>query len=165
MFVFLRLALLSLVLAVPGLGQEPIWRGRVVGISDGDTIKVLTLTKQQIRVRIAFIDCPETGQAFGSRAKQAMSELVFGKDVELRPHTIDRYGRLVALVYVEGVDTGLALLTAGLAWPYYRYLPEASSSLQDSYRSAAERAKAARLGLWSDPKPVPPWEWRASLAH
>jgi endonuclease YncB( thermonuclease family) len=163
MLIFLRLALLSLFLAIPGLGQEPIWRGSVVGISDGDTIKVLTPAKQQIRVRIAFIDCPETGQAFGSRAKQAMSELVFGKDVELRPYTIDRYGRLVAVVYIDGIDTGLDLLTAGLAWPYYRYLPEAPSSLQDSYRSAAERAKAARLGLWSDPEPIAPWEWRYSV--
>jgi endonuclease YncB( thermonuclease family) len=83
------------------LAQESIWYGCCVGISDGDTIKVLTAAKQQIRVRIALIDAPQKGQAFGQRAKQAMSDLVFGKDVELRPHTIDRYGRLVARVFVD----------------------------------------------------------------
>src|SRR4029077_11621034 len=83
------------------LAQESIWYGCCVGISDGDMIKVLTAAKQQIRVRIALIDAPQKGQAFGQRAKQAMSDLVFGKDVELRPHTIDRYGRLVARVFVD----------------------------------------------------------------
>src|SRR5262245_2080033 len=77
------------------LQQEPVL-GHTIGITDGDTIRVLTADKQQIRGRIAFIDAPERGQAFGQRAKQAMSELVFGKDVELHPHTVDRYGRLVA---------------------------------------------------------------------
>jgi endonuclease YncB( thermonuclease family) len=65
---------------VRGPEQAPV-RGRIVAVTDGDTIKVLTASQQQIRVRIAFIDAPEKGQAFGQRAKQAMSELVFGKDV------------------------------------------------------------------------------------
>jgi len=71
-----------------GLEQEPI-RGRTIGITDGDTIKVLSADKEQILVRIAFIDAPEKGQPFGERAKQALSKLVFDKEVELRPHTID----------------------------------------------------------------------------
>ena len=74
-----------------GLEQEPI-RGRTIGITDGDTIKVLSADKEQILVRIAFIDAPEKGKPFGERAKQALSKLVFDKEVELRPHTIDRYG-------------------------------------------------------------------------
>jgi micrococcal nuclease len=94
--------LLALLLfCVPAIAQESVWYGRCIGVSDGDTIKVLTAAKQQIRVRLAFIDAPEKGQAFGQRAKQAMSGLVFGKDVELRPHSIDRYGRLVARVLAE----------------------------------------------------------------
>jgi len=74
-----------------GLEQEPI-RGRTIGITDGDTIKVLSADKEQILVRIAFIDAPEKGKPFGERAKQALSKLVFDKEVELRPYTIDRYG-------------------------------------------------------------------------
>lgn len=60
--------------------------GRITGIVDGDTINVLILAKRQFRVRLAFVDAPEKGQAFGQRAKAAMSELLFGKDVKLRPH-------------------------------------------------------------------------------
>jgi endonuclease YncB( thermonuclease family) len=90
-------------------------------------------------VRIAFIDAPEKGQPFGKRAKAAMSELVFGKDVELRPHSIDRYGRLAATVYVDGIDAGPELLKAGLAWPYEGYLVEASQPVQESYGQAAAK--------------------------
>jgi endonuclease YncB( thermonuclease family) len=134
--------------------------GRITGIVDGDTVNVLILGKQQIRVRIAFIDAPEKGQAFGQRAKQAMSELVFGKDVKLRPHTIDRYGRLVARVIVDNQDAGLELLKEGLCWVYERYLPEASPDIQVSYQQAQAAALEQKSGLWSDPFPVPPWDWR-----
>jgi endonuclease YncB( thermonuclease family) len=86
------------------LGLEHVTlHGRVTGIVDGDTINVLIRARQQIRVRI---DAPEKGQAFSQRAKAAMSELVFGKDVKLRPHTIDRHGRLIARVLVDGRTQG-----------------------------------------------------------
>jgi len=77
--------------------QEPV-RGRCVAVIDGDTIRVLTVDQQLLRVRLAFIDAPERRQAFGTRAKQAMSDLVFGHEVTLYPHAIDRYGRTVAIV-------------------------------------------------------------------
>jgi endonuclease YncB( thermonuclease family) len=123
---------------------------------------VLTSAKQQLRVRIAWIDAPEKSQAFGSRAKQAMSELLFGKDVELEPYTIDRYGRLVAVVYVDGVDAGLELLKQGMAWVYDRYVSEASPEIRASYRAAQAAAQSGKLGLWQDPEPVPPWLYRAA---
>jgi endonuclease YncB( thermonuclease family) len=75
-----------LLLTTYALAQDVI-HGHVVAVSDGDTIKVLTAEKQLLRVRVAWIDAPESSQAFGQRAKQAMSTLVFGKDVELRFHT------------------------------------------------------------------------------
>jgi micrococcal nuclease len=118
-----------------------------VAVTDGDTVRVLTASQQQIRVRLAFIDAPEKGQAFGQRAKQAMSELVFGKDVERESHTIDRYGRLVAVVYVDGTDAGLELLKAGLCWVYERYVVEASAELQARYRNTQEMAQVQRAGL------------------
>jgi endonuclease YncB( thermonuclease family) len=154
-------ALLVLLLVVSGLSQEPVTvRGKVVGTTDGDTIKVLVADRQLIKVRLAFIDSPEMHQAFGYRAKQAMSALVFGKEVELRPHTIDRYGRLVAIVYMDGTDAGLEMIRQGYAWCYDRYLPEASEAIQASYRQAQEGARTKQAGLWSDPDPIPPWEWR-----
>jgi endonuclease YncB( thermonuclease family) len=134
--------------------------GRITGIVDGDTINVLILGKQHIRVRLAFVDAPERGQAFGQRAKQAMSELVFGKDAKLRPHTIDRYGRLVARVIIDNQDAGLELLKQGLCWVYEKYVGEASPEIQTSYRAAQVVAQSEKTGLWQDAVPVPPWEWR-----
>jgi endonuclease YncB( thermonuclease family) len=142
-----------------GLEQEPVY-GRCVGVTEGDTIRVLTAKQQLIKVRVAFIDCPEARQPFGTRAKQAMSRLVFDKDVELAPHATDRYGRLVAMVYVDGIDAGFELLTAGMAWPYYRYLAQAPAEVQASYSAAGGRARDQRVGLWVDPEPIAPWQWR-----
>jgi endonuclease YncB( thermonuclease family) len=140
--------------------QKEAILGRVIGVTDGDTVKVLTADNQQIRVRIAFIDAPERRQAFGQRAKQAMSELAFDKEVELRPHTVDRYGRLVARVLVDGQDAGLELLKQGLCWMYEKYVIEAPLELQVSYRAAEALARSDRIGLWQDSDPVPPWQWR-----
>jgi len=96
-----------------------------------------------------------------------MSKLVFDKEVELRPHTIDHYGRLVARVIIDNQDAGLELLKQGLCWVYEKYVGEASGETQASYRAAQAAARSDKLGLWQDPDPVPPWEWckdkRASL--
>jgi endonuclease YncB( thermonuclease family) len=89
-----------------------------------------------------------------------MSALVFGKDVELRFHTVDRYGRLVCMVFVDGTDAGLELIREGLAWAYVKYLTEASPEIQQSYSAAEAVAQAERIGLWVDADPQPPWEYR-----
>jgi endonuclease YncB( thermonuclease family) len=89
-----------------------------------------------------------------------MRELVFGKDVKLRPHTIDRYGHLVARVLIDNEDAGLELLKEGLCWVYQKYVGEASAEIRSSYWAAQAAAQSDRLGLWQDPDPVPPWEWR-----
>jgi endonuclease YncB( thermonuclease family) len=122
----LRMALtafLGLLLASTAFSQEAIVRGKCVGVHDGDSCTLLVSGDRQIKIRVAFLDAPELGQPFGYRAKKAMSNLLFGKYVLVRPHTIDRYGRLVGLVYVEGADAGLQMLRQGLAWCYTRYLP------------------------------------------
>jgi endonuclease YncB( thermonuclease family) len=154
-------ALLACLLWAAGALAQDTLHGRVVGVTDGDTLKVLTAEKQLLRVRVSWIDAPEMGQAFGQRAKQAMSALVFGKDVELQFHTVDRYGRLVCMVFVDGKDACLALVKQGLAWKFDRYLPEASLEVQQSYTAAEAAARAARTGLWaSGDEPQPPWEFR-----
>jgi endonuclease YncB( thermonuclease family) len=89
-----------------------------------------------------------------------MSELVFGKEIELQTHAIDRYGRTVAMVFVSGRDVGLQLIKAGLAWAYDHYLPEASPEIQAQYAAAETAARDSRLGLWVDSNPLPPWEYR-----
>ena len=109
------IALLALLLASTTFGQEAIVSGVVVGITDGDTCKVLAADNQLLRVRLSWIDAPEKSQAFGQRSKQHLSELVFGREVELHTHGLDRYGRTLAVVMLDGVDINLEQVTSGMA--------------------------------------------------
>jgi endonuclease YncB( thermonuclease family) len=113
----------------------------LVGIPDGDTLKVLVGDQKLLRIRLAFCDAPEKKQAFGTRAKQAMSELVFGKDIDLRLHAIDRYGRAVGQVAVDGKDVGAEMLRQGLAWVYERCINEASTEFRTLIRNLRKRPK------------------------
>jgi endonuclease YncB( thermonuclease family) len=141
------LSLIALLLLAANAWAQELIHGRTVGISDGETIEVLTAENQVLHVRVAWIDAPEVGQAFGRRAKQFMSALAFGRDVELGPQAIDRYGRTVAMVFVDGRDVGLELIKEGLAWTYEPYLPEASSEIQAKYSVAETAARVSRPGL------------------
>lgn len=149
-------AVALLVATAPGLAEQ--FTGRVVGVSDGDTVTVLRQTAQgprPARIRLHGIDCPESRQAFGTRAKQFTSAAAFGKQATVDVKDTDRYGRLVAVVTVEGRNLNRELVKAGLAWWYRQYAP------QDRDLAALEaEARAAHRGLWADPWPVPPWEFR-----
>jgi endonuclease YncB( thermonuclease family) len=148
--------------------------GRVVGVSDGDTVTVLDAAKAQHKVRLAGIDAPEKGQPFGERSKENLSRLVFGRDVRVDWRKTDRYGRLVGTVWVASpdapcrrnadcantLDAGMAQLTVGLAWHYKKYAHEQEPEQRGQYAFAEEEARAKRVGLWKDANPVPPWEWR-----
>ena len=133
----------------------------VVGISDGDTFKA-RCPYEQIRVRFAGIDAPESGQAFGRVAKQYLAQLIFRKHVRVAQSKATRsYGRIVANVYDErGQDVGLMMVGAGLAWHYKRFAREQTPSARLAYMRAEEVARAQTLGLWADPHAQPPWEWR-----
>jgi endonuclease YncB( thermonuclease family) len=131
--------------------------GKVVGVSDGDTITVLR-DRTPVKVRLNAIDCPESGQDFGNRAKIATSELSFGKIVTVRLRGNDRYGRTVADVMLpDGQSLSYELVHLGFAWWYRRYAPNNTVLA----RLEAE-ARAAKIGLWSQSDPVPPWAWRKS---
>ena len=147
--------LLFLIAAAVGVSGAEIV-GRVVGVSDGDTITVLDdLDKGRFRVRFAGIDAPEKGQAFGQKAKQYLSGLIFGKAVSVRFTAIDRYGRIVGRVYLDRADIGLAMLSAGFAWHYVHF------DKSPEYAAAEKQARADRVGLWSDSAPpVSPWDYR-----
>jgi len=126
----------------------------VVGISDGDTLKVRCPDQPQIAVRLAEIDAPEKAQPFGQRSKALLSALCFRKQAEVRPSTRDRYGRIVARVTCAGTDANAAMVRAGMAWAYARYLTDPTIQAMEI------AARRERLGLWADAHPVPPWEWR-----
>ncbi len=129
--------------------------GRVVGVADGDTITVLHNGKGE-RIRLHGIDCPEKRQAFGNRAKQFTSTLVFGTTVTVQVLDRDRYGRTVAEVLLpDGRSLNRELVRAGFAWWYWRYTPD-----DETLAQLEREARAAKRGLWADAEPVPPWEWR-----
>jgi len=136
--------------------------GRVIGISDGDTLTLHTHDKQQLKVRLAGIDAPEKGQSFGQASKRNLSELVYGKRVEVESNKKDRYGRTVGKVLSDGFDVNLEQVKAGLAWHYKAYEKEQTPSDRIAYAEAEQSARAARKGLWIDQYPIPPWEFRAS---
>jgi micrococcal nuclease len=140
--------------------------GKVVGVSDGDTITVLEKpphpdsragTATQHRIRLFGIDAPESHQAFGSKAKQFASELVFGKQVRVVKQDIDRYGRVVGIVFVEQVCLNEELVRHGFAWVYPQYCKIA---LCADWSRLEAQARAAKTGLWAHTDPVAPWEFR-----
>lgn len=125
----------------------------VVKIADGDTLTILD-QRQQIKVRLANIDAPERKQAFGTRSQQSLAALCFRKTVTVQVQTIDRYGRTVAVVTCDGVEANRAQVERGMAWVYTRYNKDpALHALQSS-------ARESKRGLWVDPEPIPPWEFR-----
>jgi endonuclease YncB( thermonuclease family) len=147
------------------------FEARVVGVADGDTITVLDANNVQHRIRLAGIDAPEKGQPFSERSKQSLRRMVMGRLVRIEWDEIDRYGRLVGKVWVtpagincnqqpcpKTLDAGRAQLTVGLAWHYLGRQQAEEDSL--AYEFDETEARARRVGLWSEPDPIAPWDWR-----
>lgn len=142
------------------LASADVLDGRVVGVTDGDTVTVIDAAKTEYKIRVAGIDAPEKAMPWGQKSKQAMSDRVYGRDVRVDWSKRDRYGRIVGKVIVDGKDAGLALVGEGLAWHYKKYENEQPLADRLEYARLENEARAMRRGLWSDPAPVPPWEWR-----
>jgi endonuclease YncB( thermonuclease family) len=132
------------------------WSGMVVGVSDGDTITVLHEGKGE-KIRLYGIDAPEKGQAFSKRAKQFTSQMVYGKTVEVETKETDRYGRSVVLISVDGQSLNEALIKNGFAWVYRKYCKE---TFCEDWLDLEIVARYGKIGLWGDPNPIPPWEFR-----
>lgn len=134
--------------------------GKVVSVTDGDTIKVLDASKVQHVVRLSGIDAPEKKMPFGQRSKQNLSTLVYGKWVQIEGSKNDRYGRSVGKVLVNNRDANLAQIQAGMAWHYKQYQREQSILDRQLYADAQVTAAHTKQGLWQEPDPIPPWDWR-----
>lgn len=134
--------------------------GKVVGITDGDTLTLLDENQTQYRIRVSGIDTPERGQAFGHVASENLAKLAFGQLAAADCQKQDRYGRWVCVVRVNGMDVGLSQIKAGLAWHYKKYASEQTPTDQDLYAKAEQEAKVTGIGLWKDADPTPPWDWR-----
>src|SRR5215475_413554 len=143
-----------LLMVVPILGHTEQFTGKVVGISDGDTISVLREGKA-VKVRLYGVDAPEKAQAFGTQARKFTSDLVFQQTVTVAIQNTDRYGRLVGEVLLPGGRSlNQELVKAGMAWWYRPYAPKDTTLAQ-----LEAEARAAKRGLWVDAQPVPPWQW------
>ena len=140
----------------PASGDDArILDGRVVGITDGDTLTLL-VDREQVRVRLAQIDAPESNQPYGKKAKAALSALAFGKRGHVEVVDIDRYGRTVGEVFVDGIDVNREMVREGHAWAYTKY------SHTTEIIELEDGARAAKKGLWALPESQrePPWIWR-----
>jgi endonuclease YncB( thermonuclease family) len=128
--------------------------GKVIGVHDGDTLKIL-VNQRQTTIRLNAIDAPELGQPFGQKSKQALSSLVFGKTVLVEAKSTDRYGRAVGDARIDGRSVNEHMLREGMAWHFKRY---------DNNERLAEieaAARSAKRGLWIDANPEAPWDYRA----
>jgi endonuclease YncB( thermonuclease family) len=130
--------------------------GRVVKVADGDTLTILDAEQTRHRVRLHGIDTPEYKQPYGTAAKNALANLVAGEGVGIDVKDTDRYGRTVGVVYKGNVNINLEMVRNGYAWWYKKYAP-----FDDDLRLAQQQAQVDKAGLWADPNPVSPWEWRS----
>ena len=154
---YLRVALLfTVLLAIPSLCHA--WSGKVIHVADGDTITVMKSGKK-VKVRLYGIDTPETKQWYGQNAKIFTSSQVMGKTVDVETMATDRYGRTVGLVSVEDLILNRHLVEYGYAWVYHRYCKKPFCA---DWTEMEAEAKAAKRGLWKNPKSIPPWEYRRS---
>lgn len=150
----------TLIAALSGPSAEADLSCKVVGVSDGDTITALCQGNEQVKVRLAEIDAPEKAQPFGTKSKQSLSDLCFGKQARIASQGRDRYGRTIGRMYCftpgvkTEIDANAEQVRRGFAWVYDRYVTDPNLyPLQDA-------ARAERRGLWADSAPTPPWEWR-----
>ena len=164
-----RLTLLSLLLLLSACEPNAPLSGHVVSVADGDTLTLIDAQQQTHRVRLQGIDAPEKAQPFGRKSKDNLTRLVLNKPVRVEWDHRDRYDRIIGKVWVQPdscptcpltLDAGHAQLTVGLAWWYRAYASEQSPQDRGAYAFSEQEARAKRAGLWRQPNPVPPWEWR-----
>jgi len=131
------------------------YTGKVISIADGDTLRIL-YRGGQLKIHLAEIDTPERKQPWGTRAKQALSDKVFGEVVDVVKVDRDRYGRIVGRIYLDGRDINREMVAEGHAWVYRKYMRDKTLLIDEA------AARDAGLGLWSLPEAqrVPPWKWR-----
>ncbi len=130
---------------------------RVIRIIDGDTLEVM-YGELPVMIRLAHIDCPENrgGQPFGKKAKQVLSDLCFGQNIEIEyTGDKDRNGRYICVIYNQnGLNLNKEMMKLGMAWHYKKY------STDQEYKRLEEEARQNKIGLWAEPDPTPPWQWR-----
>lgn len=144
--------------------SRPHFDGKVTSVLDGDTIEVLKDGKA-IRIRLNGIDSPEKSQAYGMKAKEFTSDMLFGKTVRVFGKENDRYGRLIADIYIDAANTSgeygawynKVIVVSGYAWHYKAYSKDAELD------AAEQTARRMKMGLWQLASPVAPWDYRKNV--
>jgi endonuclease YncB( thermonuclease family) len=142
------------------VGASTLTPGLIVGVSDGDTATLLTHDKQQLKIRLVGIDAPEKKQAYGTKAREHLASRIFKQEVEVDLRSKDHYGRFLGVIYKGGIDINQGMIQDGYAWFYKHYAKEQPKGEALRYANSEESAKQLRKGLWADPSPVPPWDFR-----
>lgn len=155
---YFLLFLISILLLLPTVSFSTTITGKVISVADGDTITILTPSKEQIKIRLSAVDTPEGSQAYGKAAKKFTSSMVYKKNVQVEKETIDRYGRTVGFVLVDGANLSEEIIRNGYGWVYRKYC---KWSFCDVWLELERTARESRIGLWADKNAIPPWEWRA----
>ncbi len=128
--------------------------GKVVAVTDGDTVKVLDETKTLHKIRLNDIDAPEKKQAFGNKSKDNLAKYIAGEIVNVEYSKKDRYGRVLGTIYLNNQDINLQQIKDGYAWVYRKYSKNSNYIIQEKL------SKEHKKGLWIDDNPVAPWEFR-----
>ncbi|WP_101690765.1 thermonuclease family protein [Dysgonomonas massiliensis] len=144
--------LLLIVLSLPI--QSKTLKGKIVRVSDGDTIVLLDSTNTQHRIRLDGIDCPEKGQPFGRKATDFLKELTTGKTIIVEWEKKDRYNRILGVVYADNINVNKELLKNGLAWHYKHF------NNDQELADLEQQAKDKKLNIWSEKNPIEPYRWR-----
>ncbi len=130
----IRVITLGVLICLSRAAPADTLTGRVVKITDGDTLYVLDANYKEHKIRLAGIDAPERKQAYGLASRKHLASLVAGQQVTVEYQKRDRYGRIVGKVLLvvvfhtsgDGIDACLEQVKAGLAWHYKKYQHEQS---------------------------------------
>ncbi|OCG38103.1 hypothetical protein A9G26_00395 [Gilliamella sp. Bim1-2] len=132
------------------------FNGKVVKVIDGDTVDILTIKKQKIRVRLLDIDAPESKQAYGNVSRKYLASLIAGKNVFVKENKKDIYKRTLGTIFLNKVNINAKMVEKGYAWAY-RYKGVANNKMMVKLET---RAKQNKKGLWKDKHPIAPWDFR-----
>lgn len=128
--------------------------GKVISVTDGDTIKILDEKNKVYKIRLIDIDAPEKKQAFGNKSKENLAKYIAGQIVRVEYDKLDRYKRILGTVYLKDKNINKQQITDGYAWQYKKY------SKNNEYKNQERISRNNKKGLWSDENPLEPWEYR-----
>lgn len=152
--------ILPILFLLPAFSQTQVIQVKVVGVIDGDTITVLLKDKSQKQVRIKGIDAPELPQAFGTEARQKLSDLILNKIIVIEYLKFKPDGQILGNVFLNGKDVGLEMIQTGFAWLDDEQEELLNSNNRSRYESSETNARSQSIGLWQDQAPIPPWEFK-----